>query len=659
VARSSTGRIAGLLVLAGLLILLLWGGLKAWRIYQAAQSLMALQGEAGALAAGGIGAIDPNAVEALILQAHGDIATLRSELAFLRPVAPYLGWVPRLGPTLVASSALLDMADAGSEAAALAVVALKPAAAILQAEAFDMARVGELLPILSDAAPELASAGQALDRYQVARADLSAAVNEEQLPWQARQLLQLSDEWLPLAERGLRLAPALPSLLGADGPRRYLILAQNEDEMRATGGFITGAGVLTVQDGRIIDLSFRDANQVDNWLEKPYDFPPQPYYDFMGLEMFLFRDANYWPDFPTSAQKAIDLYLYGQDEAPLDGAIAIDQEFLRILVDATGPIPIPGTDQSIGAANLLDMLRQARDIQEGQEIVDWLNDRKAFLGGFALAIQSKLENDFNSIDPVKLARDMAGAVENRHLMIYMRDPAVAEALAANGWDGRLPAAAPGDLWLAVDTNMGYNKANLYVERSFVYEIALDSQPEARLTIDYQHTGPAQDETCYQGVAEEFALATDYLTLADQCYWNYLRVFAPAGSRLLDSSRHVVDGSTLFSGETWDSAARTIDDVPWLTGFANFLLVPRAATVSAYFQYALPGETIESSGDDLVYRLTVYKQPGTRPEPLRVVITLPDGVSLVEATPAPTTIDGNRIIYETVLDKNLDFLIRYR
>ena len=85
-------------------------------------------------------------------------------------------------------------------------------------------------------------------------------------------------------------------------------MAQNEDELRATGGFLTGAGIVTVENGRIVDLSFLDSNYVDNYWVKPYDFPPQPLYDYMGLEMLLFRDANYWPDFPTSARKAMDLY---------------------------------------------------------------------------------------------------------------------------------------------------------------------------------------------------------------------------------------------------------------------------------------------------------------------------------------------------------------
>ena len=654
----TTGRIAKLLILLGLLAVLLWLGLKAWRVYVAAQSLMDVETEARALMANGVNQIDPDAAEALVLGARADIMTLRDELAFTRPIAPYLGWVPRYGPTLVGAPHLLDMADAGSEAGALAVTALKPALAVVQREDFSGARLGELLPILTAAGPQLGEADVALDRYEAARAALDGVVPPEQLPWRIQQLLALSDEWLPTARNGLGLAPHLPALLGQDGPRRYLILAQNEDEMRATGGFITGAGVITVQSGQITDLSFRDANQVDNWRDKPYDFPPQPLYDFMGLELFLFRDANYWPDFPTSAQKAMDLFVYGQDAAPLDGAVAIDQEFLRLLVDATGPVPIPGTDRAINANNLLNTLRQARDIQEGQEVRDWVRDRKAFLGGFATAIRAKLEADFGAVDPVKLARNLTAAAEERHMMIYVRDPGPAQALTAAGWDGRLPDAPPGDFWTAVDSNMGYNKANYYVERAFTYDVALGDQPQAALTITYRHTGPVSDEPCFQGVAEEFAQAADYLAIADQCYWNFLRVYTPLGSALVDSSRHVVPGDTLFSGRTWDNTAQPLDEMPGLTTFGNFLLLPRGGEATAQFIYDLPAGVVEPGNESSIYRLTIHKQPG-RAEPTVVNVTLPEGTTLVEAQPAPSNEEGNRLTFAWELVANTDIEVRYR
>jgi hypothetical protein len=530
--------------------------------------------------------------------------------------------------------------------------------ATVQGGSFGTNSLGELLPTLAAAGPALQEASVALDRTAAARGALAAAVPAEQLPWRVQQLLTVADAWLPLGQSGLRLAPHLPALLGADGPRRYLIMAQNEDELRATGGFITGAGLVTVENGRIADLHFRDSSDVDNIAAKPYDFPPQPLYDFMGLEIFVFRDANYWPDFPTSARKAMDLYAYGLDLEPLDGAIAIDQEFLRLLVEAIGPVPIPNSEQVINANNLLQMLREARDIQEGQEVGEWVLNRKAFLGGFAAAIRAKVETEFGSLDLPKLARNMATAADRRHLSIYLRDPDAAAALAATGWDGRLPAAPPGDFLMAVDTNVGYNKVNLLVERALAYEVNLGSQPTATLNVLYSHTGEPQDEPCFQGVTEEFEQAMAYLALADKCYWNYLRVYAPGGSVLQSSSSHTVPGATLFNGRTWEGAAQTVAEQPGLTTFANFMLLPRASELAATFQYQLPGGVVQTEDGATVYRLTIFKQPGTRPEQLTVLVALPTGATLLAAS-LPTQIEGGRLMMNTTLETNLVVTLRYR
>lgn len=658
---SSSARLARWLILVGLLILLVWVGLKTWRVIRATNSLLSVPDKAQVLLAGGLKTADPNAVEALVLGTREDIATLYDELSFTRPLASRLGWIPRVGPLLEASPHLLEMADAGSDAGTTVITALKPALGIIQQDDFSAARLGDLLPILSAAAPQLETAAESMERYTVARDELDSVVSIDELPGRVRQLLETSDNLMPVIAGGLQLAPNLPALLGQDGPRRYLIMAQNEDEIRATGGFLTGVGVLTVQNGQIIDLSFQDANLVDNWAAKPYDFPPQPLYDYMGLELFLFRDANFWPDFPTSAEKAMELFEYGQNAPPLDGAIAIDQEFLRLLVEATGPVPVPGTDQTINADNLIRTLQEARNPQEGQAVGEWVRDRKAFLGGFAAAILAKFETNFGSINPVRLAANLGGAIEQRHLSIYLRDPETAATLAQLNWDGHLPQHPPGDFLMAVDTNMGYNKVGIYMERKTEYSVDLNTgpTPQTSLTLKYRHTGPAQTEPCYQGVSEEFEQGLDYLALADQCFWNYLRVYAPGGSQLIDSSRILVPGETMFNGVTWDNEATVVEDLAGLATFANFMLVPQGGEQTATFQYELPEEVIQMEGAVNVYQLTVQKQPGLSPEQLLVMITLPEGSRIEEIVPVSGRSEGNRVLFDMALNKNTVFTIRYR
>ena len=117
-----------------------------------------------------MGCLDADAVEAVLRGGRADGDPLHDELAFVRLIVPYLGWGPRLGPTLVAAPHLLDMADGGTEAAVLTVGSLKPALATVQSGSFGMSSLGELLPTLAAAGPTLQTASVALDRAGSARA---------------------------------------------------------------------------------------------------------------------------------------------------------------------------------------------------------------------------------------------------------------------------------------------------------------------------------------------------------------------------------------------------------------------------------------------------------------------------------------------------------
>ena len=77
---------------------------------------------------------------------------------------------------------------------------------------------------------------------------------------------------------GLCAAPAalLAGPLGLWTPRSYLILAQNPDELRPTGGFITGVALVTGSRGRLVAFELSDANLVDDYAHVAYPAPPEP-----------------------------------------------------------------------------------------------------------------------------------------------------------------------------------------------------------------------------------------------------------------------------------------------------------------------------------------------------------------------------------------------
>ncbi len=649
-------RLAWLLLLAGTVILLFWAGLKGWRVYQASSSLMARQVQAERLLADGLGAVDADDAEDLVFGLRRDIVTLDNEIGFLIPLLPYLGWLPKVGPLATAAPQLMEMADAGTAAAAYAFRGMKPALTLLQEESDESSRISQILQLLDDAKPDLAQASISMDRVVAARSEID---NWEDLPWRVHTLMAKADEWLPLGQAGLKMTLVLPDMMGINGPRRYLIIAQNEDELRATGGFISGAGLVEVDQGRISKLEFQDANSVDAWganqvLTKPYGDAPKALADLMLLDLFLFRDANFWPDFTISAEKAMDLYSYGKSVPPLDGAIAIDQQFVKLLVSGTGPVLVPDSGEIINETNAIESLQDAWTLEEG------VGKRKAFLSVFAQAIRNRLENELSGVDPVNLARQIGIALRDKHLQLHVRDPLTSAILAEVGWDGRLLPPTDHDALMTLDTNVGYNKTNTFIQQDISYHVRLaeDGSAEADLAITHIHTGQDNGEPCWQGTLQEYRDGAQYQDLTDKCYWNYLRVYVPENSTLISGPQHIVPGDTWFGGYEWDQPTELLSEIPGFTTFANFMLLPKASQLTSHYEYELPSTITQEDGQYQRYELRLYKQAGAPEQRAQVAVTLPTGARMVSAQPQPSAKDADTIYFTINLDSDQSITITY-
>jgi hypothetical protein len=165
--KRATVSAARWLIAAGLLVLALWLGLKTWRIAGATQSLLRTQQEIETLVtapvARGLPGLNLNEAERIALQTRRDVLVLKNELGFLRPIAPRLAALPRIGPLLAASPHLLEMADGGTEAAVY-MLSLRPAVEALQAGGPTGLALGPLLGTIVGAQQDLQAAADAMDR---------------------------------------------------------------------------------------------------------------------------------------------------------------------------------------------------------------------------------------------------------------------------------------------------------------------------------------------------------------------------------------------------------------------------------------------------------------------------------------------------------------
>jgi hypothetical protein len=640
----------------GLVMLVMWIGLIAYRAFELASSLRELESRSQSVLGDGITGIRVETIEPLVLDVRHDLVFLRRDAGPLFILAPYFSWVPEVGPLISSAPELFEMADAGSQAAVSLLGGLKPAIDILNDEGgSSLSRFPELIDAISSASSSIAVAAASVDRMSAAREDLGKT---SEFPVRVRSLLERFDEELPLVQDTLRLSTVVPELFGARGRRTYLIMAQNEDELRPTGGFISGAGLLVVEEGEVVSVAFSDASLVDDWRNKPYDFPPQPFFEIMGMDIFLFRDVNFWPDFPITAERAMELYTYGQD-VPLDGVIAIDQHFLSMLLSSLGPLFVPEIEQTLTSQNVISEMQAQWGQTEGGED-DWIGQRKSFMGPMANAILNKLEQDIASVDLINLARDLKAAADQRHLQIYLKDPAAAAALSDSGWDGHYENFLGQDYLLVVDTSMGFNKVSAAIDREIVYQVRLQNErdPEALLEVKYTHNSRPTEANCNHGTV--YTDEITYSDLLDDCYWNYVRVYAPAGSHLSGSSFNPVPADQLLSGAAWEGYARTAEEEnESFQVFDNFYLIEQGERFAGEFEYILPAAVVRSSEDEKTYHLHIANQSGVGPHPIRVTVMLPGGAELLDAQPTPFQVDQQTVIFSESLASDLMFTIVYR
>ncbi len=628
-------RIGWLLIVLGLLISALWlarVGLTANALRTHFDQLRATAKQAD---------LAPTCEALWALQ--DDLVALRRDAGGFVALAPLFRWLPIFGNDLDAAPRLLsagdDLAEAGS----------------LLCEAFARsgereATLGAVLRVLAENQPLVQ---QAAARAARAEQTLASVPSDALSPLLASRV-QTLQRAAPLVRAGLQLATLAPHLGGFDQPRTYLLLALNEDELRPGGGFISSAGRLTVRNGQIVELNFLDANLVDDYLNKSYPYPPEPLFKYMWSEMWLFRDANWSPDFPTSARQAAAFYEYGQGVS-VDGVIAFDQRLVEMLLSALGPIQVSGITEPVTATNVRQLMRAAWNPDSYGVTLEWALRRKDFVGQFAAAIRERIESGRTNVDWLQVGIAMHRALVSRHLMIYVNHSEAAGVLSKLGWDGAL-RQSEGDYLMVVNANLGFGKVNPLVKKRIDYQVTLnaDGTAIADLSLKYTHQGWQEGVRCQHSFSYTGNLT--YEMMMHRCYYNYLRVLTPLGSVLRAATAHPTPGEYLLRGQADDGQAVTLTEEN-KTVFAQFFVVEYGKSLTTRFTYDLPDVAKLGEGK-WRYTLLMQKQAGAEDIPVLLKIAIPPRAKLLMASPSPHMIDGNLLTFEFLLDSDIVIKVIY-
>ncbi len=403
----------------------------------------------------------------------------------------------------------------------------------------------------------------------------------------------------------------LPDLLGNPDPRKYLLLFQNDAELRATGGFLTAYATLTITKGKIEPGISEDIYTLDNGFKRKVP-APDPIKKYLPLVYnWNLRDMNLSPDFKVSMD-TFTTYMKESSVAPeYDALIAIDTEVPVRILKVLGPIGVPGYGGKFSAENdprcdcpqviyeLENIItRPTYEIREGRKSIlgPLMNSMLANMMGSPKAKWAEFFNIF------------VESIEQKHLLMYFKDENKQLAAEALGAAGRIKAYDSGDYLHINDSNFAGAKSNLFVESEVTQDITVNDDGSATKKLTLTYKNPQKGDNCN-------------LEAGQLCLNGLLRSW----NRL-----YVPKGSVLKSGRGFEADMETSEDLGYTVLEGFFTLAPQSVK-KLEIEYTLPPGTIK--GDN--YQLLIQNQPGT--DPVKHTITISG------AKPKVFTIDSDQEI----------------
>lgn len=584
-----------------------------------------------------------------VSQLETQLREARNHLAPFLQLSSLITWMPKVGSQVATFHDMLDLGDnlvrASKELlAAVRITAYsednKVSIHLLEDGHFNR----NFLSKLTQAEPLLLDALTHMDRAKEIIESL-----ESRMPLDHSQgILASSQQILPyleaFARTGLTASQSWEAVLGYDITRTYLIVAQNSDELRATGGFIPGAWLLTMHKGEIVQLEFWDTMDVDKLSAVP-PLPPEGLLQSLWGGAWMFRDAGWFPHFPTSARVMENIFRLGQG-VEVDGIITLDQWAVQTILEATGPIVLP-TGESLDSGSYISILERETDTQ-GRQFMDIMLE----------ALLQRLQGPGLSQDVFSILAALNASLHEKHILLFFHDPDVQNVVAANGWDGSL-MNNPGDYIMVVDSNVGFSKVNRNIDQhiSYTVDLSVEKQPEARLDILYTNQSAETFQACSLQTGKRSGLT--YHEQKNACYWDYLRVYVPPGSSLQHSSPFPMPEGALYrqigyndienTGREYDESGKAV--------FAGFFNLGAGESKKVAFVYNLPDGVLQRDmlplGEmgQLAYSLSIQKQPGTQRIPMDITVRFPPDYKMHRSSVQARSLSSEEVEFELNLNSD--------
>lgn len=528
-------------------------------------------------------------------QAHRDFQSASAALHPLAPLIARLGWLPQ-GDEIASAPTAAALAVHVSDGLLLLLHGFQPVLADLNDAGNPSARLPIALQQIANQQPVYNHACLQLRDAQIERQRISVTRGST-----LSSGLQSLDTEMPRLLALCHLMTDLPNLAGFRHAHTYIVVYQDENELRATGGFIGSVGRVTIRNGTANEHFLGSGLRHENYSIAS----PDPMRLYNDEPYWLLRNANWSPDFPTSAALehfflTLDLRWRSSD------IIDVTIPAAAAAMEVTGPLYLQGYHRWVTAQNVASLT---------DYYTHWTGNHGPSKAGnqdtrrkqFIRIVTSRILKAIPKLSVgqwVKFGRVMSNAIARGDVLMHFHNPGEEALVRQIGADGAINPT-PSDYLYVVDSNLSYNKLNPWVHLSVQQDVRVRAGGwlDTHLTLHF-HNGPIPTFI----VRRQPGRTQDWKgPCAGACgswndYASFVRIYVPAGSEIVDQSG-------------WTQ--------PWTPGpaygkmmFCGYLIVRHNQTRIVHIHYIVPPNVFLWSHGSR-YRLLVQHQPGSHPTSLQV------------------------------------------
>ncbi|MDD3711511.1 MAG: DUF4012 domain-containing protein [Patescibacteria group bacterium] len=354
----------------------------------------------------------------------------------------------------------------------------------------------------------------------------------------------------------IRILPGLKDFLAINSDKRYLVVFQNNAEMRATGGFIGSYALVDLKKGKIknIEIPAGGSYDTEGGMRVIVE-SPQPLH--VVKPVWYFWDANWWPDWKMSAQNL--MWFYEKSGGPsVDGVISLTPDVLADVLRVIGPVDM--TEKYgvvINSDNFWEIMQeivevigqpeiyQDKDLKtdilqrvststqlattteqklvEGDKTEDeqelfLRNEPKKIIGDLMSKLLFEFSSNFNRELLVSTLGIMEKNLTQKNILLYFNNSKMQTEIENRSWAGRVKEA-PLDYLMVVNSSVAGGKTDYFIDNDFSLkvDVAEDGSIINKLTIKRHHRGIKGD------------------LFSGQRNVNWLRVYVPLGSSLISAN----------------------------------------------------------------------------------------------------------------------------